>query len=319
MRISSVKTAEGIKVHDRSIWTQLLKKKGLLTMALPGLLYIFIFNYLPMFGVVIAFQDFNYRDGFFGSKLIGFKNFQFFFASQDAQRVITNTILLNILFIVTSLLVTVSFAIILNELLNRYFVKTVQTLMFLPHFLSYVIVGFFGLAFFSHDLGMLNKILEYFGKESVLWYNQPEYWRFILTAINLWKGLGMGTIIYLAAILNISKDYYDAAEVDGAGKIKQIIHITLPMLLPIICILTLLSIGGMMRGNYDLIYNLTANSGSLYVTTDVIDTYVIRALRQLGDLGMSSAAGLFQSIAGFILVTASNTIVRKINPEYALF
>jgi len=303
------------KVGHRGI----IKNRVLFLMTIPGIIYFLIVNYIPMFYIVIAFQDFNPRQGILKSSFVGFKNFEFFFKSSDAVRVISNTLLLNIMFILTTLIFSVAMAIILNEIKNTLYNKVVQTMMFLPYFLSYVIVGFFVLAFLNPNYGLINNILVDYNIEPVMWYSEAKHWPFILTAINLWKSLGVNTIIYMAAILNIPKEMYEAAEIDGAKRIQKIFSITIPSIMPIISIMTLLSIGNIMRGNFDLIYNVTSNAGSLYSTTDVIDTYVIRALRQIGDLGMASSVGLFQSVVGFVLVFSTNAIVKRRNHENALF
>ncbi len=288
-------------------------------MALPGILFFLVFSYLPMIGVIVAFKDFNVRDGIFYSPWSGFRNFEFFLKSQDMFRLVKNTLLLNFIFIITSTVIQIAFAMMMNELKSRLFVKFTNSVMFLPYFISWVIAGYFVYALLNMDYGLLNSWLAGFGLEPVEWYNKPEYWPFILTLANLWKVTGYGCVIYTASITGISEEYYEAATVDGANRWQQAFRITLPMIKPLIIILTLLSLGKIFYSDFGMFYNLTRNAGTLYSTTDVMDTYVYRALRVTGDFGMSAAAGLFQSIIGFVLVLASNQLVRKIDNENALF
>lgn len=288
-------------------------------LALPAIILVFIFSYLPMFGVVIAFKDFRYDKGFFGSKWVGFKNFEFFFQSQDAWRITRNTIGLNAIFIVTGLIVSVSIALMLYEITNRFFVKTYQTIMIFPHFLSWVVVGYMFFAFFNVEHGLINGLLKMLGREVTNWYTEPAKWPAILTIANIWKSAGWNSVIYYAALMGIDQEYFEAATIDGASKFQVIKNITIPFLVPIMTILTILAIGGIFRADFGMFYYLTRESGPLFPTTDVIDTYVYRSLRTLGDIGMSSAVGLYQSVVGFVLVLVTNLIVRKIDPESALF
>ena len=288
-------------------------------MALPGIIFFFIFSYLPMIGVIVAFKDFNVRDGILFSPWSGFKNFEFFLKSQDIFRLVNNTLLLNFIFIITATAIQIAFAVMMNELKSRLFVKFTNSIMFLPYFISWVIAGYFVYALLNMDYGLINSGLAAPGLKPVEWYNRPEYWPVILTLANLWKVTGYGCVIYTASIVGINEEYYEAATVDGANRWQQVIKITLPMLKPLIIILTLLALGKIFYSDFGMFYNLTRNAGTLYSTTDVMDTYVFRALRVTGDFGMSAAAGLFQSIIGFVLVWASNQLVRKIDNENALF
>ncbi|WP_273323542.1 ABC transporter permease [Vallitalea guaymasensis] len=289
------------------------------SMTLPVIIHIFIFCYIPMVGIIIAFKDFRYDKGIFGSEWIGFENFKFFFSSQDAWRVTRNTALMNIIFIITNLIVCVVVAILMYQLTNRVFVKFYQTTMILPHFLSFVVVGFMTYALLNPVHGVLNQMLVSMGFEPVNVYTSPKYWPFILPLINIWKTVGMGSVIYYAALMGINKEYLEAAAIDGANKWQVTTKIIIPFLVPVMTILTILAIGNIFRADFGMFYQITRNSSLLYETTDVIDTYIFRALRKFGDIGMSSAVGLYQSFVGFILVIVANTIVKKIDKDSAMF
>ncbi|MCZ8513183.1 ABC transporter permease subunit [Paenibacillus filicis] len=297
------------------------KKSGMLfLMMLPGIIYLVINNYLPMFGVVIAFKDFNYTKGIFGSDWIGFKNFEYLFKTSDAFVITRNTILYNGVFIVLNLFIAVGLAILLNEVKQRFLSRFYQSVILLPYLISMVIVGYLVFAVFSMDNGLLNKtILPMLGISGISWYSEAKYWPYILTIVHIWKSAGYLCVIYLAAIIGIDQEYYEAATIDGAGKWKQIKSITFPLLMPVVTVMTLLQIGRIFYSDFGLFYQVPLNTGALQSTTNVIDTYVYRALMTLGDIGMSSAAGLYQSFVGFLLVFISNYVVKKINRDNALF
>jgi len=301
-----------------------LRNKTMLLMVLPGTLWFLIFSYLPMAGTVIAFKQYRYdRDGFWASivnsKWVGWDNFKFLFQTNDAYVITRNTVLYNVAFIVLGLVLSVAMAIVLVEITNKRLSKWYQTGMFLPYFLSWVIVGYFVFSLLSSDKGMLNQILGWFGAEKVNWYAEKKYWPYMIVLINLWKGIGYNSVVYLAAIVGIDRSYYEAAMIDGAGKWQQIRNITVPMLTPLMVILTLLAIGRIFYADFGLFYQVTRDSGALYSVTNVIDTYVYRGLKTTGEIGMSTAAGLYQSVVGFLLVLGSNYVVRKINKDNALF
>lgn len=307
-----------------AFWKKLLRNKGLLLLVLPGTVWFLIFAYLPMFGSVLAFKDFRiHRDGFFASvlnsKWMGFKNFEYLFTTNDAYIITRNTILYNLALIILGLVISVTFAIILSELVNKKMAKIYQTGMFLPHFLSWVIISYFAFTFLSTDKGTLNHIISYFGGEPIMWYTEQKYWPFILILVGIWKGVGYNSVIYLASITGIDKSYYEAAVIDGATKWKQIRYITIPLLKPLMIILTILAIGGIFRSDFGLFYQLPKDSGALYPVTNVIDTFVYRGLINMGDIGMSTAAGLYQSMVGLILILITNYIVRKIEKDHAIF
>lgn len=298
---------------------EIKKNKMLYLMMIPGLLLVLIFSYIPMAGITVAFRDGRTVSGYFTGDWVGFDNFKFFFASQDAVRITFNTVNMNFWFILTGTVGAVLCALLLNELKKRMLVKVYQTIMFMPYFLSWVIMGFVSFAFLSVDNGYINSVLTGMGLEPVDWYGNPDYWPTILVIVNLLKGLGYNTVVYFAGITGIDQSLYEAAEIDGANKFRQIVHITLPLLTPLISVLVLLSIGKIFYADFGLFYYIPRETGVLFSKTDVIDTYVYRALRQLGNTGMSAAIGLFQSAVGFVLVLASNLIVKKRNPDNALF
>ncbi|MCL2342572.1 MAG: ABC transporter permease subunit [Firmicutes bacterium] len=295
-----------------------LKHKELFFLSLPAVVFVFIFSYIPMYGLILPFKDYKYNLGFWKSPWVGFENFKFLFNSDNAIRITRNTLLLNATFIIALLIVSLAIAIMLNELARKT-VKVLQTAMFFPYFLSWVVVGYVFLGMFDMNHGMLNNILKIFGQDPVLWYNDPKYWPVILPITYVWKNAGYYAIIYFAGILGIDKELYEAAKLDGASKLQQIRRITLPLLTPLISIMVLLQIGKIFTGNFDMIFNVTRNSALLYPTTDVVDTFVYRSLKTMGDIGMSSAAGIYQSVVGFVLVLGTNKIIKKINPENALF
>lgn len=293
--------------------------RSLLIMCLPAVALLFLFQYVPMFGIILAFKDYRYDKGIWGSDWVGFKNFEFFFNSQDAFRVTYNTIFMNLLFIVTVTVGAVFLAIILSEISRKTAVKIFQTTLFFPYFLSWPVVAFVTFAFLNVDLGILNRWLEQWGYDFILWYQKPELWPYILTIVNFWKQVGYNTIIFYAGIMAIDRSYYEAAEVDGATKNQMRWKITVPLLTPLIVILVILALGGIFHSDFGLFYMVTKDTGTLYSTTAVIDTYVYRSFIAVGDVGMSSAVGLYQAIVGFLLVITVNAIVRKTNAENALF
>jgi putative aldouronate transport system permease protein len=307
------------------MYKEFKKNKVLLSMLIPGLLILLINNYLPMFGILLAFKDFKFTsDNFFTSLLasewVGFKNFEFFTKSIYAYTITRNTLLYNGSFIILTLLTAIPTAIVINELKSRALAKFYQSAMLLPQFLSWVVVGILAFSFLSMDMGFINhNVLVPLGFKAILWYNEPKYWPFIIPLVHIWKSMGYYSIIFLAGITGIDPEIYEAAVIDGAGKWKQIIYITIPLLIPLIIILTLLQIGKVFYADFGLFFQVTQNSGILYSATNVIDVYVYNALRVTGDASMATAVGLYQATAGFILVLTSNWIVKRINKDSALF
>lgn len=316
-----MQTADPVLAQARRVrWQRWRRDNGApLMMALPAILLLFVFAYLPMFGIILAFKEYRFDQGILGSEWIGLTNFRFLFGTDIAWRITRNTLLMNFLFIVTGTVMNILVALLMNEVQGKLRTKFYQSAMFLPHFISWVVVGYFAFAFLNVEQGLVNKLLARFGVAAIAWYREPSYWPAILVLTALWKGIGYGSILYLAVMLGISPEYYEAAKMDGASKLQQIWYITLPQLLPTVIILTMFSVAGIFRSDFGLFFNVTRNQAVLYSTTDVIDTFVYRALRQMNDLGMSAAAGVYQSVVGFVLVLVVNWIVRRIDPDRALF
>lgn len=311
-----------ISKQEKVVLTKSLKRKDNRAFALlstPALIQLIVFAYLPMFGIIIAFKDYRYDKGILGSEWYGFENFKFFFTSQDFFNVTRNTIFLNLLFIITGLIFSVGLALLLYEVKKRFILKFLQTTYILPSFLSWVVVGYLAYALLNPELGVLNRGMKLFGLEPISWYANPEYWPAILTAVNIWRIGGLNSVIYLAGLIGIDPSYYEAAKIDGASRWQCVRYVSLPMLKPLMIIMTILAIGNIFRADFGMFYNVTRNSPMLYSTTDVIDTYVYRALRDHGDVGMSAAVGLYQSVVGFFMILITNNFVKKIEPENALF
>ena len=304
-----------MKTRKRSRWFYFKKNLPLTMMALPGIILMILFKYLPLSGIVLAFKQYNIRDGIFGSAWNGFKNFEYLSRTKHAWIITRNTLGYNLLFIVLDLVLAVTMAIILNELHQKRAAKVYQTIFMAPYFLSWVVVSFIAYSLLSVDNGFINRA---FGL-NVTWYSEPSAWPFILVIFQIWKTLGYSTVMYLGTIVGISNDYYEAALMDGATKWQQIRYITLPSLKSMMIVLTILAIGKIFYADFGLFYQLPRNSGPLFPVTNVIDTYVYRALKENGNIGMSAAASLYQSLVGFILVLVSNFIVRKIDKDSALF
>lgn len=288
-------------------------------MALPGLIYLFINNYMPLPGLVLAFKKYNAKKGIFGSDNVGFKNFKYLFATKDAFVITRNTILYNVAFIIVNTIMAVFVAILLAEMTSRL-KKLYQCLILLPYMISMVIVSYLVYGFLSNDNGFINNtIMPLLGKAPVQWYMEKRAWPFLLVFVNAWKVTGYNCIIYISTILGIDRGIYESASIDGAGKWMQIRKITIPLLRPTIIMMTLLAIGRIFYSDFGLFYQVPQNQGSLFAVTNTIDTYVYRGLLELGNMSMASAAGLYQSIIGFILILVANLVVRKLDPDSALF
>lgn len=295
------------------------KKNAPMTMlALPAIIMIFIFNYLPLYGLVLPFQKYSPAAGVFGSPFVGLNNFKFLFKTGTIWPAIFNTIAYNLVFLVIGTAVAVLLALLLYELSGRA-QKVYQTSLLIPYFLSWVAVSYIMNTLLDFENGILNNIVTMFGGDAKLWYNEPKYWPIILTVTNIVKNMGYNGVVYLAALTGLDAEYFEAAKIDGASKIKQIWYISLPMIRPIIIVMMILNIGNMLRGDFGLFYNVTMNSPLLYPKTDVVDTYVYRSLMNVSDIGMASTTGFIQSVVGFFLVIGTNLIVKKIEPESALF
>ena len=289
-------------------------------MMLPALLYLLINNYIPMAGMVIAFKKLNFAKGIWASPWAGLKNFKFLFASKDAWIITRNTLLYNIAFILVNMVVGIAIAILITEVRNTKLKKVYQSAILLPFLMSMVILSYIVYALLSAENGLVNNsILPLFHIDSIQWYQEPKYWPVILIIANCWKGVGYGCLIYIASLIGIDPSFYEAARLDGASKWQEITKITLPSLVPTIITLLLLSIGRIFYSDFGLFYQVPMNSGVLFPTTNVIDTYVYRALIEQGNISMSSAAGVYQSLVGFCVVMLSNWIVRKVDKDQALF
>lgn len=304
-------------------FTRFRKNLDLTVLAVPGLIWFVIFCYVPMIGILLAFKNYQISGGFFESLInspwVGLDNFKFIFSGNDAAVMIRNTLGYNLIGIVLNTVFPVIFAILLNELTNKFFAKLYQTMMFFPYFLSWVIVSYFVLAFLHPSLGLVNHIITAFGGQPVDFYSNTKVWPGLLIFLSCWKNMGYNIVMYLAAIVGIDKTYYEAAALDGATKFQQITKITLPFLKQLIIILVLLSLGTIFCSDFGLFFQVPMNSGSLFDVTQTIDTYVYRTFREVGDIGMSTAASTLQSVVGLIIMVAANFVIRKIDSESALF
>lgn len=296
----------------KAVW----RHRELYAMMLPGLIYIIINNYLPIGGLVLAFKQYNYASGVWGSPWCGLKNFKFLFETKDAFLIIRNTLGYNLIFIVVGTVLAIIVAIILNELRGRVGKKIYQVLILIPYLVSMVVVSYIVYAFLSANNGFINMTILH---KTINWYMEPKYWPFILVFVSVWKSFGYNSIIYYATVIGIDGSLYEAAVVDGANRWQRIWHVTLPGLRPTIITLTLLAIGRVMYSDFGLFYQVPMNSGLLYDVTTTIDVYVYKGLMILNDVGRSAAAGFFQSICGFILVMSANFVVGRIDRENALF
>ena len=288
-------------------------------MMIPGFLYLIINNYIPMFGIIVAFKNYNYSLGIFGSKWNGLKNFKFLFKTKDAFTITRNTLVYNAVFIILGNSLGILIAILLNEIRSKMAKKTYQTIILLPFLLSIVIVSYIVYGIFSTEFGIANHMLTSLGKDRISWYSTPKYWPFILTFINLWKNMGYNTVLYYATLIGIDVSYYEAAVVDGASRWQRIRYITIPSLIPTITIMVLMAISRIFYSDFGLFYQVPLNSGPLIDVTNTIDTYVYRGLRENSNIGMSAAAGLYQSVVGFIMVIAANTLVKRMGNGNELF
>lgn len=309
--------SNSLKVKNKFRW-----KEGIpyYLMVLPGLIYLLINNYIPMFGITIAFKKIDFSKGILGSDWCGFDNFRFLFLTKDAWVITRNTILYNVVFFILGTVCSILLAIMINEITKKMASKVYQTVILLPYLMSWVVVSYLAFAFLSADSGFFNKtLLPLFGKEAINWYADKTYWPFILVFVYLWKSVGYSMIIYLSGIVGISQDYYEAAKIDGASKWKQIRCITLPLIKPTVITMFILSVGQIFRSDFGLFYQVTKNSGTLYDYTRTIDVYVYQALMKNSDYSMSSAASVLQSVVGFVLILLANYIVKKHQEESAIF
>lgn len=313
------KTTSVVQVKKLTFWQKLWKYRVLTLMCLPAIIYFFAFSYMPMPGIYVAFVKYNYRDGIFGSKFVGLQNFEFLFESGKLWSLTKNTILYNLAFIILGNLLAVIVAILLNEMRSKWFKKVSQTMMFLPYFISQVLVGILVYNLLNYDTGFVNSVLTSLGMERWQPYADPSCWPILLVIIYLWQQTGYNSVVYFAAIMGIDAETIEAARVDGANAFQKIRYIILPSLKPTIVILLLFALGGIVKGNFGLFYNIIGTNSLLYDTTDIIETFVYRATMTDFNFATASAVGLYQSIVGFVIVMTVNFVVKKIEPEYSLF
>jgi putative aldouronate transport system permease protein len=306
-------------MNRHGFWDDVVKYRVILLMLTPAVLFYLLFAYVPMAGIILAFKHFDYAGGVFGSPWNGLDNIRFFFESGDAWRVTRNTALYNIAFIVVNNSLQIFAAILLFEVGGKWFRKITQSILFLPYFISWVVVGSIAYNLLNYDIGTVNVFLKGIGIDPIDIYNTPSYWPFILIIVSAWKALGYGTVMYLAAITSIDTEMYEAAEIDGANIFQRIMKVTIPNLYPTVIILVLLAVGNIFRGDFGMFYNMIGNNGVLFSSTDVIDTFVFRSLITTNDIGMSAAAGVYQSVLGFVTIMLVNYAVRKHDKDRALF
>jgi putative aldouronate transport system permease protein len=319
-KIKHVTTREPkLKVRKKEgLLHELNKNKALFLMLLPGLLVMLVNNYLPMFGLVFAFRRMDSYSDLFGTAWVGFDNFKYLFGSNTAWTITRNTIGYNFGFIIIGVILPVLLAIGLNELRNKKMGKVYQSLFFIPYFLSWVVISYLTMGLLSNEFGAVNRLLSLLGMEKVAWYTSPEYWPYIIILVNTWKWTGYDTIVYLASIVGVNKELFEAAAVDGASRLQQIWYITIPSLIPLAIVLVLIRLGRMFYTDMGLFYSVPRNMGPLQNVTNTIDTYVYRAFIQTGDVGLASAAGFYQAVLGLVVILSFNALVRKYDKDSAI-
>lgn len=300
-------------------FSEIKKSRTLILMALPAILIVIMFGYIPISGIILAFKDFKYNLGIFGSPWAGFDNFRFFFISGTGFLVTKNTILFNLLNLATSQVLAITLAVLISEMRGVYFKKIAQSITFLPYFISWIIVGVFVYNIFNYETGTLNTLLKSFRIAPINMYSKPSAWVFVIMFFNSWKWVGYASLVYIASIMSINVECFESADIDGANIFQKIRHITIPSIMPTITIIVLLNIGRLLRGDFQMFYQIIGDNGQLFNATDVIDTFVFRSLIHSGDLTMASAANFYQSVLCFIIIITVNTVVKKVRPDYALF
>lgn len=291
----------------------------LYVMALPAIIGVLIFSYFPKIGLVMAFQDLDFAKGVFTSPFVGFKNFKFLFASTDAWIMTRNTVVYNVVFIIVNMSLSVGLALLINELTSRRFSKVVQTIFIMPHFLSAVVVAMIVYGFLEFNNGYVNSIMEDLGKMPGFWYTNTKIWPPLFVFISAWKSIGYSSVIYTAVIAGINQELYEAAALDGASRWQQIKYITIPHLRTIMSINLIRSVGAIFSGDFGLFYSVTQNNGALYPVSMILDTYIYNALLTFNNTGMSTAAGFYQSLVGFVLLISVNTVIKKMDSNSSLF
>lgn len=308
-----------VKAASKKFGRKVRNNRTLIFMCLPAIAFFIIFSYCPLPGVYIAFTNYNFRDGIFGSPFVGLKNFEFLIKSGQLWMLTKNTILYNLVFILLGNVLQISLAVMLNEIQSKWFKKVSQTIMFLPYFISAVLIGAIMFNILNYDTGALNTLIRETGGNPVKIYSMAGVWPFIIVFCQMWQQTGYGSVVYFAAICGIEAGIVEAAEVDGANSWQKIRYIILPSLKPTFIILLLFSLGGIMKGNFGLFWNLVGTNSQLFSTTDIIETAVYRMMMSQNNFSTSSAVGLYQSMFGFVLVMFSNWVVKRIDPDYALF
>ncbi|MCR5101053.1 MAG: ABC transporter permease subunit [Butyrivibrio sp.] len=319
MESKSVTKKGKVQTSQMTFGQKIWRNRTLLFMCLPAIVFFIAFSYAPLPGIWVAFVKYNYRDGIFGSKFVGMQNFEFLAQSGKLLQLTKNTILYNLAFIILGNLVAVVMAILLNEMQSKIFKKVSQTMMFLPYFISQVLVGLLVFNLLNYDTGFVNTILVKLGMEPWGPYSDKGVWPVLLVIIHLWQTTGYNSVVYFASICGIDEEIVEAARVDGANGWQKIWYIILPSLKPTVVILLLFALGGIVKGNFGLFYNVVGTNPLLYDTTDIIETYVYRATMTDFNFSTASAVGLYQSIIGFLMVMITNFIVKKIEPDYSLF
>lgn len=307
------------KGHRQGFLKRVYTNRLLLLMLLPSVLYVVIFHYIPMGGVLLAFKNYNFSKGFFGSPWCGFSNFRFLFISDKIWPLTRNTLLYNFAFIIAGMIMEVSFAIFINEIICRWFKKAFQSFMFLPYFISWVVVVAVEEAVFGYDYGIINQLLVSLGIEKINIYVNAAPWPFLLVLFRVWKTTGYGSIVYMAAITGINQEMYEAADIDGANIWQKIFRITIPNLVPTMFIMFLLAVGHIFRGDFGMFYQLIGNNSVLLEVGDILDLFIYRAMVSSSNIGMASAAGFYQSVLCFITIMTMNWLVKRYNPEYSLY
>lgn len=320
--MASLVTGKKKRITLKEIINELVKNKFLYIMMIPALIWILVFSYGPMYGILIAFKKFSYKEGILGSPwadYYGFGNFRFLFNYKGISQVFFNTIFLNVLFLLFMTITSVALALMFVEIKNKKYKRITQSIAILPYFVSWAVVSMFLSAFIGVNSGIVTKAIEGVTGNTIAFYNSPQYWPVILVLLRIWQGAGYGTIVYIAAITGFDQGMYEAAQIDGATRFQQIRYITLPLLKTTVILLTIMGIGSIFKGDFGMIYALVGDNSQLYSSVDVIDTFTYRALRELGNLGMSTATSFFQSIVGFIMVYLTNALARKVEPDSAIF
>ena len=299
--------------------TIIRKNRLLLLMLLPAVVYVLLFSYWPMTGIVLAFKNYRYKTGIYLSPWVGLENFKFLLLAGKLGSITRNTVLYNFAFLFVNTTVEVFFAVMLSEVIGRHFKKVTQTLMFLPHFISWVVVKAVMYNLFNYEKGVVNNILLALGQTPFNLYNQPGAWPPFLIFLSLWKRVGYGSVVYLASVTSLDREMFEAADIDGANIWQKMFKITIPTLVPTIIIMLLLGIGNIFRGDFGMFYQTTGGSAALADTTEIIDTYVFRALMSSGDIGMAAASSFYQSVLCFLTIIFFNWVVKRYEKDYSLF